>query len=719
MKIRINKRVLKDALRRTRGLRIFSVILAIASFAALDLWDGCWFEPVTTSILPMGAPVIVVLVMLTFEDMAIHRYHRSRKWEFYWALPVSRKERFDATFSAQVINLIIYAVFEEAAQIGLGRFLLWIFGEERTPIYWSEHLHRLRLLLVIGLFFIAFLAIVRELTHTFLSYAALLIGTVGLNYVIFLLLPTYVRAFSSNVVAVEGSFLYRLRLVYRVMQAYKENGEEILFVAYDWLPQLIMFILAVGMFFTARKLAAGFRTEHVEAEYRNRPLFGILMIILNMFPFTLLLYGTLSRICFRSSDIGEITISILLSPVYIVLIMVLLCMTLHVKPGRKLIIPAIAAPLLTLLICGGAFLYGSAAKTLPDQDEIIAVHMYRKNYFGKYLYTDEAVISQYYERIRDELENPDWGRNTEFDEEILTVYTKNGSRKYAIGLTALQREEVEFFEVASNKYIIHAPIKQEAVVCCGYGTEPLLMTDFSTDGEYEHFLSLIPENEKRKVDCYYVNVLGGLSKCKEPLLICDLGSSADKLAGDRFDVMDNAYVRNAIPSDSSYIPSSFRFDSEAMRYYYEKVILTQRERAFKNAGNARGNFENGGYHVSIRVYRNAEIYQFTLKMQNGKPVVTASPAVFYSEEESRHFYELVFSENLDFHKEQSRVSVYLDVSDFEDWLDDYRARGNTSFTQYIPSEELAPYCDAVDLKNQQLQEQWDENQKFKEGGQTE
>ena len=229
MKLKINKRALMDALRRTRGLRILAAVLAVVlpvlSLYAMDAYGyGAVYGPVTASSIPMGIPVVGGLILLVFEDAVIHRYHRSRKWEFYWVLPVSRKERFDSTFLAQTINLIWYIVVSEAAQIG-GFALLMSWLRMDTEIYWGEHVRRLVMFLIVGLFFLTLISIIRELTHTLLSYAVLLIGTVGLNYVIFSVLPIFVRAFSGNVVVVEGSFLYRFRIIYRLFRGYWRLAE--------------------------------------------------------------------------------------------------------------------------------------------------------------------------------------------------------------------------------------------------------------------------------------------------------------------------------------------------------------------------------------------------------------------------------------------------------------------------------------------------------------
>ena len=92
MKLPISKRVYRDAMRRTRIIRI--VALALAVFLSLITVSDLNGAAVTTAHVTMALTILGVPVFMLFCELVIYCFHRRRKWDMFRILPASKTEWF-------------------------------------------------------------------------------------------------------------------------------------------------------------------------------------------------------------------------------------------------------------------------------------------------------------------------------------------------------------------------------------------------------------------------------------------------------------------------------------------------------------------------------------------------------------------------------------------------------------------------------------------------
>lgn len=621
-KLPFSKRAYCDAMRRTRIIRIAALVLALplAFITVSELGGG----GVTTAQLTMCCSIAGAVLFMLFCDMVIFCFHRKQKWEMFQTLPVAKREWFWTGFVAEVTNLLIYAVISEAA--------VAIFALHRKemrnyirPVFFP-HVQKVLLCMTIGIVFLAVISLIRELTHTSVAFFALLIGSVGGFYVSFALLPLVVRSFSGNIVSIYGSFAFRMRLLYRIMETLEFEGE-CLSIAYDWGALLFNLLAAAGMLFVGDRLADRSETEYIGAEYRNKRLFYVLMTVMNFLPLLFVFYCLVIG--------GEYTYSVFLVPVLMGLIIFLLCHLFRKIPDKKTVLCVGFSVILTGLLVGTAYFYGIYGKKLPERDRIVAVQIMG---WQEGIICKEDGIDKVYEKLCAELEKP-LKHSGPDDTMRVRVYTKNGRKEYYIPLNKTEGDDGN-------------------VVFCGYGNKARIVTPFSSQKEYDTFISLLPENETKEVPVYYVNVLGGMSRSTQTVTV----AAGDYNAGA---MLVNVNVLNGLDGDG-FIACAFNLDTdlEAATYYNEKVFKPQRQ---KMIAYLRDNRDAEANNITIMISQSKTWYHISGFVGDG--IVRAglrAPGgrhVEISQEDGVRLYDILFGKEveLDMSAEKERIYVVIDT----------------------------------------------------------
>ena len=149
MKLPINKKVYRDALRRTRIIRIVSLLVGIImTVNAVDFPGGDAI--VSTGIVMMATQATGMLAFLLLGEMIIHGYRRKRKWDFFRTLPASKAEWFWTSLLAEMTNMVLYILVTEAAVViasfRMERRSMDNLMPGKLRFYPSEQIHRVILL---------------------------------------------------------------------------------------------------------------------------------------------------------------------------------------------------------------------------------------------------------------------------------------------------------------------------------------------------------------------------------------------------------------------------------------------------------------------------------------------------------------------------------------------------------------------------------------------
>jgi len=556
MKLPFSKRVYFDSLRRTRAVFVLSLLAGV--FASLAIaHDTLELGAVSTGGVQVYPQLLLMMLFLLFEETVIHSWHRKRKWDMFRTLPASRAEWFWSTFLAEMTTLVFYILVCEVTVVIAGK-------REKEQTYFGtktiffEHLQRAILLFVIGTVFLSVVIVIREMTHSVTTYVILLVGGIGGYWLIWKLIPEVVRSFSGNFVSVEGSFAFRMRLLYRSLYSGEWNDENaILRVAYDWVALLVNLAFAALFLFLARRISERSRAEYIRAEYRNRFLLRFLTVYLNLIPLLL---------CAFTLVIGnEYTANIVLIPVLMALIMFFLCRLFHEKPGLELLYGVGVSVLIAGVITGATLLYARLGRALPERADIIAIRLEQSTHDGM-VYSPDKLDKLYreLEKRRDDGKAVD---SESLYDIKLNVYTKTGCRQYYIdrGQNVLNADGEDGYEADSRRNAFF----------CGYGKKARIYTEFSTWEEYEEFAALLPEEERIVLPVYYVNALGGLSESKQTVIV----GRVDIIYKDTIEIamQQENYFASGDPFECRFTASS-----TAVEYYNEKICRPQRQKFLEN-----------------------------------------------------------------------------------------------------------------------------------------
>lgn len=702
MKKWFNKRVYRESLRQTGILRfVFPALMLLVSVglcvggdeADEDLYALGIYEFPEAYI----AGVCLMIILLLIGDLMIQRRHRSKKCEGFHTLPASKKEWFDATFLAQMTNLLVYTVFTEVITIlvktvflrmrgGIG--LIDGFPQQLDP---EVHLRRAVLMIVIGFVFSATLAVIRELTHSGKTFLLLFVAVYVQFWGFFLTLPALVSGLSANRIDTFSMFIYqRLRLLFSLFLFLDDYGDPTMRVACDWIAVSLNILIGIGLFLLARRLSGKSRAEYVEADYRNKCLFYVFLVLLNTVPFWVIGYEAAIR---KFSVITVVT-----TPLYMILTTYLLFrlfrMKLQVKTFGWMIIPVSAVA----LVFGALYWYVSAHLKLPAREDVVGIA-------GGYNWKGDLCtwengreeMTDLYEWLQQYLSTPHWEQESK--DAFLTVYTKTGSTSYTYNWRSYENYQAAKTKAAYAGDEDSAEKRHEEMlnrstdevvpsIMLRYKKEPAILTEFASEEEYEHFLTLLPENMKREAPVYYINALGGLSKSKETFTVSHkalvhrtweeyLNDTDTHCASIGLFLVNGGY------DDATEYPVG----SEAERYYHEKVSYRwrdrYRDRYLKNTDS---------YSLRITFWHNTFEHPLTLKCSNGKVSVEGPKGMVFSAEMSERFYQEIFCKEPPKDIPESWTSVQVNAETpigSETWTVD--AYPGISF--YVPKEVLDPFIE--------------------------
>lgn len=634
MKLPISKRVYRDAMRRTRIIRI--VALALAVFLSLITVSDFNGAAVTTAHVTMALTILGVPVFMLFCELVIYCFHRRRKWDMFRILPASKTEWFWSGLLAEITNLFIYAVVSEIVTAAFALTRKEMRGLIRPAFL--PHIQKVILCMTIGIVFLAVFSVIREITHTPVSFFVLLVGTMGSFFAFFAMLPQVVRSLSGNIVSVQGSFIFRIRLFYRVLETMQMEAD-CLGIAYDWGALLLNLLIAAGMLWMGQRLAKRSETEYIGAEYRNKRLFYILMAELNLLPLLFIVYGF-----FIGSEQSP---NVLLVPVLMGLIIYFLCHLFRMKPDRKAVFCVGFAIVFTGLLTEAAYLYSIYGKILPKREKIVAIQILG---FDEGMIYQDAGIDKVYERMLADIEKPPKYRNQN-EEFRIRIYTENGRKEYYISNARAEGRDEPYIRADEDG----------KKVFCGYGHKARIVTPFASLKEYNAFISLLPENERAEIPVYYVNALGGMSKSSQtiPVASGDFNSGA---------IFVDVQALNGLRG-TGYVACGFNVSGEAADYYSEKVYKPQHREMIEHLRNNRDKTNNieilldryswGGKQPDIpnRWYNlNGFIGGNKLRVK-----LSSYSCPNISDEDGVKLYDILFGEGNDpaANEEKTRVSVYI------------------------------------------------------------
>ena len=689
MKLPINKCVFRDAMRRTRIVRlVFTALgLGLAWFTVTDFT----MYAITTAHVPMNLTTYGALAFLFLCDIIIYPFHRKRKWDFFQTLPASKKEWFWSGFLAEVVNLFWYVVVTETA-VAVFCSRRWNF-RDTTHFLLRPHVQRLVLMMALGIMFLSVVSVIRELTHTTASFLVLFAGAVGGFVATMALLPQAVRAFSGNIVSIHGSVLFRLYLFNRVM-GLDETSMEALAAAYDYVAIIGTLILAGGFLYLGSRLTKRSMVEYIGAEHRNKALYRILLTVLGMLPLVLI---TFSMVIGGKASIS----SIVLLPVLLALIVFFLCRMFREKPGREVFIHMGMAAVLAGVLTLAAFLYGVCGKSLPAREDIVAIRI-DEPYTG--MIHKAENITRVYKSLQADIENPPTSRGTNSELRI-TVFTKTGRKGYYVSVVTEDGPGPEWKHIMADD--------EGKEIFCAFGREPIVETEFSSYEEYEKFISLLPKDKTEKIPVHYLNALGGMSISSRTVPVA---------AYDRMDSDTVSFDMTVMNSYSGGVYQSFSVYTEATMYYNEKVYRKARQKMKdylkENAEASANNMDiilmryirpeesddaNGRKAVySLHGFARSDTLSVMLKQGSNYRL---------SEEEAKELYDILLGEEreLDWNRELTLVSVnIMTVRE-----DSYR-ESDVYFTFLIQSDRLAGLYERFEKMIQAAREKEQESKSQKE-----
>lgn len=547
MKMPFRKSIYRDVIERTRGLRIgfflFSVVLTVIAdnAAKTDIYPPYHAR---LSVWPM---VLLAVSFAFFQELRVHAYHRKKKWQWFYTIPVDKCEWYWTSRAAEATNLLILIVvmsIEEyiACIIMMKRLKLSQIGMPfvRQAVY----------AFAAGLLFMALLSVVRELTHSTVAFVGLLFMTLLTLYVSLEMIEEIAALFTNGFGDLPIYWTTRFCLIERTFMEFDIEVLDNIAHVYDTLAILEAVLIAGLLMLLGRKIAETSRAEYVGAENRNKKLFVVFVSISLILAFHI----------FAFTVADGFTPYVFLFVLLFVLIIFLFCRLLKekslVRIGKSFLIAAVAFAVLTG-ISGLASLFG---RRIPAEDRVVGVDQ------DGYLFTDPVAVSKAYKEIIAEKNRRADGGKRPGKYITYIVYTKYGSRSFevpdTVGNGLLLKTVLESGPDYETGTIDFPYEPTKAVI--GYGYKPVMIGDMETK-DYERLLKQIPEAYKKELPVYRVNFFGGLSLTEETIV-----TEPDSIPeGSGYAVM--MYLENPFSNSAGTITFLFPADTEVMRYYVEEV----------------------------------------------------------------------------------------------------------------------------------------------------
>lgn len=547
MKMPFKKSIYRDVFERTRSLRIGFFLLSVAltclgnSIAERDIY------PPYHARLPIWLMVLLAVSFAFFQEMRVHAYHRKKKWQWFYTIPVDKCEWYWTSRAVEATNLLILIVvmsIEEyiACIIMMKRLKLSQIGMPfvRQAVY----------AFAAGLLFMALLSVVRELTHSTVAFVGLLFMTLLTLYVSLEMIEEIAALFTNGFGDLPIYWTTRFCLIERIFMEFDIEVLGNIAHVYDTLAILGAVLIAGLLMLLGRKIAETSRAEYVGTENRNKKLFVVfasisLILAFHIFAFTVA---------------DGFTPYVFLFVLLFVLIIFLFCRLLKekslVRIGKSFLIAAVAFAVLTG-ISGLASLFG---RRIPAEDRVVAVEQ------GGYIFTDRAAVSKAYKEIVAEKNRRADGGERAGKTISYILFTKYGSLSYEVPDTKENGLITKTILESGPNYessAIEFPYEPNKAVL-EYGYKPIMIGDLETK-DYESILERIPEAYKKELPVYRVNFFGGLSLSKETVI------TYPDVIPEGSGYVVGMYLENQFQHCDGNIMFLFPADTEVMRYYVEEV----------------------------------------------------------------------------------------------------------------------------------------------------
>lgn len=545
MKVSFNKQAYCDLMRRTRLIRIL-LLIAIPLLELLQ-YKECSLRP--AEMIPdfiIGA----LMLALLFQDLSISRLYRKRKCEVFYALPVRKKDWYGTMFASELSTVLFGLVVLEGTDFVLGQIYGSLKeGNRKAFLYgwFSGHLYRLLYIFAATMLFMAILNVIRELTHSLLTYLILLAWVEVNLYFLQNVLEFFCHTIGKGFVEYDDWLIYRCMKVTFL----RGRGE---FVEEDYrcgAAILICLLLAVVLLAVGAFLSGRSKAEYVEAEYRNKLLFRILLVCTTM---TMVFFAFLNiQDIYEGETSGSL---LLLLPVLLILVDYLLCRLFH----EKLRIGIIGYILTGAALSGAVFLtfYGalSIRMNLPKMNRVTAVQWEYSGYSG--FSADRDDIEYLHGMIvaeKERLDNPETESQRPLEMVRVSFYTKNRNYTYDV---YVDREWLW--------------VTDEPTPLVSLGRKPVPdIEGFSSKEKYDAFMAAVPKENAKEVHWYYYDWLGRLRESKDTAII----GSGEAVGKNEITVPLSFYNLNW--SGAINVPA----DSKASEIVQKELKITQKERYLK------------------------------------------------------------------------------------------------------------------------------------------
>ncbi len=561
MKLPLNKALLRDAIRRTRLARILFLVLGIGlEFSVYRMLRSDYFiSPVHITVI--YAAVLLAVQMITLE-VILHAYRFTRKREVFFTLPVGRTEWFYTTTLFKIVNLFVYVTVLELANAVILRLAPFFIRQGSVLNLPAFHFRRAVYLFVIGLVLIGVLSLVREMTHSFVSWGVML-AALGIGY--YLMMPLYeeiVTALSGEFADIGHSLLMRTRLVFRQRAESWISTFDGPQAYFDSLAVLINFLAAVGLIALSRYFVSKSDAEYAGAEYHNKRLFRILLAGAT-FLTLILVFSVLFLLG------SEYVSNVILFPVVLLLVLYLLCRMFREKPRLELARYALIGIVVFACWLGAAKLTEMNASRIPDKEKVVAAEIDR--YGG--VYTSDEAIAYLVGRVEAAKENRS-SHNPKDHQPRATfiLYTENSRKEYLVPYDP----NAEYSLAFGGGMLPHVDTES---LFCYYGSEPFIASDGWSRKDYDRLTELSSDLAMKERAVYVMTVAGGMKKAKESYIL-------------PYDDGDGAVVYAAPPvvNAPTYPDAKVPAHSEAAAFLYTIHGAEQKELFDKMYGYMEGNF---------------------------------------------------------------------------------------------------------------------------------
>ena len=548
MKMPFKKAIYRDVFERTRGLRIgfflFSAVLTVIAYNTA----GSHIYPPNHARLSVWPMVLLAVSFAVFQEIRIHAYHRKKKWEWFYTIPFDKGEWYWTSRAAEVTNLAILVIVMSIEEYIACVIMVKTRGLSQIGM---PFVRQAFYAFAAGVLFMAFLSVMRELTHTTAAFFGLLIMTLAAVYLSLEMIEEVTAFFTKGFGDFPIYWPTRFCLTERTFMRLDIEDLDDIAIVYDTLAIIVAIPVAWGLMLLGRKLAASSRAEYVGADDRNKKLFVTFVSISLILAFQVF-----------ALVVGEIGFSAycLLFLLLFVLIIVLFCRLLRERSMRKVGMSFLIAAAAVVLLTGVSGLASLIGRQVPKEDRIVGVEQ------DGYIFTDRDAVSKAYKEIMAEKNRRADGGKSEGKYITYTVYTKFGRRSFEIPDTT--ENGLIIITVLGEGYN-YRDVDMEfrfdpSKAVLRYGNKPVVLGNLES-GEYEKLIKQIPEAYKKELPVYRTNLFGGLSLSKETVVT--VPDSIPEGSG----YLVTTYLENQLLNNSSSVNFLFPAEPEVMRYYLEEI----------------------------------------------------------------------------------------------------------------------------------------------------